>query len=103
SPVCVQVFHVCFGCVVRCWIDQDTYWLGQSSWVGQQPGCPPMPAGFVQAVQGLQEQGATVSVLAGTNGQLVAFAVADTLRPDVAAAIRHLQALGLHGVMLSGD
>ncbi|HLR13304.1 MAG TPA: heavy metal translocating P-type ATPase [Burkholderiaceae bacterium] len=103
KSVVVQGFQAVAGGGVQARIDQDTYWLGQSSWVGQQPGCPPMPAGFVQAVQGLQEQGATVSVLAGTNGQLVAFAVADTLRPDVAAAIRHLQALGLHGVMLSGD
>jgi P-type E1-E2 ATPase len=43
-------------------------------------------------------------VLVGRDGAVVgAVAVADTIRPSAAAAVRELQALGLHCVLLTGD
>lgn len=81
----------------------NTFWLGKGSWVAAQPGAPEFPTSFEQAMREHQKQGATVSVLAGSGGALVAFAVADGLRPGSEAVLSQWQRAGMHVVMLSGD
>jgi cation-transporting P-type ATPase A/B/Cu+-exporting ATPase len=50
------------------------------------------------------EQAGRTSVLVGWDGRVRgAIAVADTVKPSAAAAIRELRALGLHPVLLTGD
>jgi len=50
-----------------------------------------------------EAQGRTVTLLAGEEGVLGFFAVADTLRPTARQAVADLKALGVTPVMLSGD
>ena len=54
-------------------------------------------------VTALETQGKTVAVLAGKEGVLALFAVADTLRESSREAVRELKELGVHTVMLTGD
>lgn len=55
------------------------------------------------AAQGLQDQGATVSVLAVGTQALAVFGFADEPKPGAAQAIAELRARGLRVVMVSGD
>lgn len=48
-------------------------------------------------------QGRTVSLLAGPQGVLALFAVADTVRPSAWEAVAQLKQLGVQPVMLTGD
>jgi len=50
-----------------------------------------------------EAQGRTVSVLAGPQGVLALFAVADTVRDTSRQAVAQLQRLGITSVMLTGD
>lgn len=50
-----------------------------------------------------EKQGRTVSLLAGSQGVLALFAVADTVRDSARQAVAELQHLGLTPVMLTGD
>jgi cation-transporting P-type ATPase A/B/Cu+-exporting ATPase len=50
------------------------------------------------------EAAGQTSVVVGCDDEIVgAFAIADTVRPSAPAAVRDLQALGLHCVLLTGD
>jgi P-type Cu+ transporter len=65
-------------------------------------------AGALQAIaQQLQDQGRTVSWLMERSAQpprlLGLLAFGDGLKPSAQAAVAHLQALGIHTMMLSGD
>jgi heavy metal translocating P-type ATPase len=63
----------------------------------------PAPAGWAARCAEWEALGRT-AVLVGCDGAVVgAVAVADTVRPSAAAAVRELQALGLHCVLLTGD
>ncbi len=50
-----------------------------------------------------EETGRTVTLLAGDEGVLALFAVADTIKPTSKAAVAELIALGVTPVMLTGD
>ena len=50
-----------------------------------------------------QSQGRSVTLLAGEEGVLALFAVADTLKPQAREAVTELKKLGVTPVMLSGD
>ncbi len=66
----------------------------------------PLPTGDVTAYtpgDGWLSEGKTVLYFASDNRFLGAVAVADTIKPDSAAAIREMQAMGLSVVMLTGD
>ena len=54
-------------------------------------------------VEALEAEGKSVVMLAGDDGVLATFAVADTVKDSSRAAIAELHALGIHTVMLSGD
>lgn len=51
----------------------------------------------------LEEQGATVTALAGGDGAVALFAVADTVRESGKEAIRQLRELNIQTMMLTGD
>ncbi len=55
------------------------------------------------ALAELESRGSTVVIVARDGQALGLVAVADTIKPEAAAAVRGLQALGLHVVMVTGD
>jgi Cu+-exporting ATPase len=61
------------------------------------------PDGLEEAAARLAEEGKTPMDMAGDGKAAGLVAVADTVKPDSAAAIRDLKAMGLEVVMLSGD
>ncbi len=62
-----------------------------------------IPADLVRAAEKLASEGKTPLYFAAEGRLLGIIAVADTLRPDSARAIRELQDMGIHVVMLTGD
>lgn len=81
-------------------VEEATYVLGNQRLMqerGQQS--PELQATLLEH----ESQGRTVSVLADDDGPVAMFAVADTVRPQAAAAVAGLKALGVHPVMLTGD
>ena len=62
-----------------------------------------IPSGLLSAAEDLAAQGKTPLYFAEEGRLLGIIAVADTLRPDSAQAIRELQDMGIHVVMLTGD
>ena len=81
--------------------DGTTVWVGRRAYV-TDAGLD-LPDTLAQALDAAAHDGAT-TVAAGWDGAVRAvFAVADTVRPDAAAAVARLQAMGLSVVMLTGD
>ncbi len=66
-------------------------------------GFAPIPAPVVRAAEAWADEGKTALYFAADGDFLGAVAVADTVKPDSALAIRELQAMGLRVVMLTGD
>ena len=62
-----------------------------------------MPADLAEKSADLAAEGKTPLWFASEGRLLGLIAVADTIRPDSAEAIRQLQAMGIHVVMLTGD
>ena len=62
-----------------------------------------MPEALAGAAEALAAEGKTPLFFAADGRLLGIIAVADTLRPDSAQAIRELQDMGVHVVMLTGD
>ncbi len=62
-----------------------------------------IPAQVTAAAEDWESAGKTALYFAADGDFLGALAVADTLKPDSAAAIRDLRAMGLYVVMLTGD
>lgn len=81
------------GLGVRGIINNETYYIGNAAWMQKnQIPCPPAA------------QCGTVVYLAKEGEYLGSLVVADTIKPDSAAAIAHLKKLGVqHTVMLTGD
>jgi Zn2+/Cd2+-exporting ATPase len=78
----------------------QAYVLGNHRWLHERGQCTPELEALMQAHE---QQGRTLSVLAGEGGALALFAVADTLKATSREAIAELQALGVRTVMLTGD
>jgi Cd2+/Zn2+-exporting ATPase len=76
------------------------YVLGNHRWLHERGHCTPALEALMQQHE---QQGRTLSVLAGEDGALALFAVADTVKPGSREAITELQALGVRTVMLTGD
>ena len=75
---------------------------GRPSWVQEQWGIRP-PADAHTHAEALAIAGATVVMVARDGEYLGAIAVADTVKPSSAEAIRRFRALGLRPVLLTGD
>ncbi|MCU0559613.1 MAG: heavy metal translocating P-type ATPase [Desulfobacterales bacterium] len=75
--------------------------VGKPAWITTELGVDVGPG---QArIEELQAQGHTVVVVARNGRPEGLVAIADTLKPDSAAAIKQIQELGLHAAMLTGD
>ncbi|GBU14976.1 heavy metal resistance membrane ATPase [Polaromonas sp.] len=81
-------------------VDGQRYVLGSPRLIEEREQCSPA----LDAVLAQHEaQGHTLTLLAGAQGVLGLFAVADTMRETTPQAIAELKALGITPVMLSGD
>ena len=96
----VESFGALTGRGVQGSVSGEHYVLGNHRLMHERGHCSPA----LEAALALHEaQGRTVTLLAGSEGVLGIFAVADTLRPTSQAAIAQLKALGVTPVMLTGD
>lgn len=96
----VSHFAAMAGHGVQGEINGETFWLGNQRMLD---GLQLLTAADHAKLHELHEQGLSVSLLAGRQGVLGWFGVQDPLKEDAADAIRQLQALGVHTLMLSGD
>lgn len=74
--------------------------LGNHRWIEERQQCS---AELEARMQAHEAQGRTVTLLAGEQGVLALFAVADTTKPSSQQAIAELHAQGVRVVMLTGD
>jgi len=89
------------GVGARGTVDGHQISVGKIDLVGHCMGT--MPANVAAKCAEWESQGRT-AVLVGRDDAIVgAVAVADTIRPSAASAVKGLRALGLHCVLLSGD
>jgi Cd2+/Zn2+-exporting ATPase len=96
----VSTFSALPGRGVTGQIDGATYHLGNHRLIEDLGVCSPAVEASLQA---LEQQGKTTVLLAGGNGVLALFAVADTVKDSSREAIAELHRLGVKTVMLSGD
>lgn len=100
APLAVEDFGAELGRGVHGTIDGQPYVLGNHRWMHERGQC----SGELEALLQEQEsQGRTLSMLAGPDGVLALFAVADTTRETSKQAIAQLHALGVRSIMLTGD
>lgn len=85
---------------VRGAVDGSAYVLASHRKVHELGVCTPA---LEQRLREHEAMGRTVSLLAGPQGVLALFAVADTVRPFAGQAIDELKRLGVTPVMLTGD
>ena len=100
AAVIAEDFEALPGRGTRGRIDGMLHVLGNHRLVHELGLCS---TGLEARLEALERQGKTVVLLADEHQVLALYAVADTVRPDSAAAIGELQALGVNTVMLSGD
>jgi len=81
-------------------VDGQAYVLGNHRWMEERGQCSPE---LEARLREQEAQGRTLSLLAGEQGVLALFAVADRTKATSREAIAQLQALGVHTVMLTGD
>lgn len=100
SDLPVEMLEALSGRGVQGRIGGQLYALGNHRLMEERGQCSPA----LEAALALHEQqGRTVTLLAGAQGVLGIFAVADTIRESAREAIAKLKALGVTPVMLSGD
>jgi Cd2+/Zn2+-exporting ATPase len=98
SPV--EVFGALAGQGVQGSVAGKSYVLGNHRLMEERRQCSPA----LEAVLAIHEQqGRTITLLAGEHGVLALFAVADTIKESARQAIAELKALGVTPVMLTGD
>jgi len=76
------------------------YVLGNHRWIHERGQCSEALEAQMRAHE---SQGRTLSLLAGDDGPLALFAVADTTRETSRQAVAELHAMGVRTVMLTGD
>jgi Zn2+/Cd2+-exporting ATPase len=108
SPV--SAFQLLAGRGVRGTVDGTAWWLGSAALLRETAAAWPHGqalaadvAAATARLRALEAQGRTAFALFDAQGPVAVLGVADTLRPTSAEAIRALQGLGVHTVMLSGD
>jgi Zn2+/Cd2+-exporting ATPase len=85
---------------VRGQVDGQAYALGNHRWMEERQQCSPELEALMREHEA---QGRTVTLLAGDQGVLALFAVADTTKATSRQAVEELSALGITTVMLTGD
>ncbi|QRR35417.1 heavy metal translocating P-type ATPase [Hydrogenophaga sp. YM1] len=85
---------------VRGQVEGQAYALGNHRWMEERRQCSPELEALMREHEA---QGRTVTLLAGAQGVLALFAVADTTKASSREAIQALNALGIGTVMLTGD
>lgn len=100
SSVQVEGFAADTGHGIRGMVDGQDYVLVNHRRVHELGWCTPELEDRLREHESL---GRTVSLLAGGQGVLALFAVADTVRASARQAVNELKALGVAPVMLTGD
>ena len=90
------------GLGVRGEVDGVVVGVGQPAWLAEQEALP-LPASVVSATAQAQARGHTVVAVAWHGQVRGVLAVADTVKPRSAQAVRLLRELGLSVVLLTGD
>ena len=85
---------------VRGQVEGQAYALGNHRWMEERQQCSPELEALMREHEA---QGRTVTLLAGDQGVLALFAVADTTKATSRQAVEELSALGITTVMLTGD
>jgi Cd2+/Zn2+-exporting ATPase len=96
----VDQFESITGRGVKGVIDGALYYIGNHRMVEELGICGP---DVETVLEKLEKQGKTVVVLSSAQKPLCIFAVADTIRDTSVLAVKELQALGVHCVLLTGD
>jgi Cd2+/Zn2+-exporting ATPase len=100
STLALADFKALAGRGVSATVDGREFVLGNHRLMEERGQCD----GALEAQLNEHESaGRTVTMLASPDGVLGIFAVADTIKPGSAQAVRELKALGVHPVMLTGD
>ena len=96
----VDDFESLTGRGVKGVIEGALYYIGNHRMVEELGICGP---DVETVLEKLEKQGKTVVVLSSAQKPLCIFAVADTIRDTSVLAVKELQALGVHCVLLTGD
>ncbi|MCL6430313.1 MAG: heavy metal translocating P-type ATPase [Anaerolineae bacterium] len=97
----VEGFRAIPGQGVEGRIDGSRYLLGNRRLLANLTGVE--TSEVERIVAGLEEQGKTVALLAGERGILGVIALADTVKPTAAEAVRALEKMGIAVYMITGD
>lgn len=96
----VDDFESLTGRGVKGVIDGALYYIGNHRMVEELGICGP---DVETVLEKLEKQGKTAVVLSSAQKPLCIFAVADTIRDTSVLAVKELQVLGVHCVLLTGD
>lgn len=100
STLDVGDFHAVVGRGTQGIVVGSLHILGNHRWIEERGQCSPE---LEAHLKNQEAQGRTVTLLAGPNGVLALFAVADTIKPTSIEAIVELKTLGIVPAMLTGD
>ena len=100
STLDVGDFHAVVGRGTQGIVVGSLHILGNHRWIEERGQCSPE---LEAHIKNQEAQGRTVTLLAGPNGVLALFAVADTIKPTSIEAIVELKTLGIVPAMLTGD
>ncbi|WP_394805734.1 heavy metal translocating P-type ATPase, partial [Clavibacter michiganensis] len=102
SLLAVEGFVATAGLGVHGVVDGRAVAVGRPSWLAEQWAAEP-DASLAEALRGAEAEGSTVIAVAWDGAVRGILAVADTVKPTSAEAIRRIRALGLRPVLLTGD
>ncbi|CCE74955.1 heavy metal translocating P-type ATPase [Clavibacter nebraskensis] len=98
----VEGFVATAGLGVHGVVDGRAVAVGRPSWLAEQWAAEP-DAALAQASRDAEADGSTVVAVAWDGAVRGTLAVADTVKPTSAEAVRRMRALGLRPVLLTGD
>lgn len=102
SLLAVEGFVATAGLGVHGVVDGRAVAVGRPSWLAEQWAAEP-DASLAEALRGAEAEGSTVIAVAWDGAVRGILAVADTVKPTSAEAVRRIRALGLRPVLLTGD
>lgn len=102
STPAVEGFVATAGLGVHGVVDGRAVAVGRPSWLAEQWAAEP-DAALAEALREAEAAGSTVVAVAWDGAVRGILAVADTVKPTSAEAVRRLRALGLRPVLLTGD